>query len=68
MRRISDFCQVKQVSSSKSHSKEIMSETVMKAEQELFLVERVGMKIIGGRLASFLNMGIKGYGQIVEQV
>lgn len=45
-----------------------MSETVMKAEQELFLVERVGMKIIGGRLASFLNMGIKGYGQIVEQV
>lgn len=68
MRRISDFCQVKQVSSSKNHSKEIMSETVMKAEQELFLVERVGMKIIGGRLASLLNMGIKGYGQIVEQV
>ena len=65
---LSDFCQVEQVSSGKSHSKEIVSEIVMKAEQELFLVDRVGMTIIGGRLASLLNMGIKGYGQTVEQV
>lgn len=45
-----------------------MSDTVMNTEQELFLVDRVGMQIIGGGLASLLNMGIKGYGQTVEQV
>jgi len=39
-----------------------MSETVTKTEQEVFLVDRVGMKISRGRLASLLNISIKEYG------
>lgn len=63
-----DFCQVEQVNFNKTYSKEIMSEIVMMAEQELYLVDRVVMKTVGGRLASLLNMGIKRCCQTLEQV
>lgn len=45
-----------------------MSETIRKAERQLFLIDGVDTKIIDDRLASLLNMGIKGYCPTAEQV